>query len=292
MLATLKTLVPWPVKMMAKAILWRLPVARQVWKRLMLFEHGKMDQPDYAYRVFVDHYERAYPPGLKNGFVALEIGPGDTLYSALIARAFGAAQTFLVDQGNFASRDLSGYLAMAAYLERHGHTQRLTEEIGNFQAWLDNCGARYLTAGLSSLRTLPDNSVDFIWSHATLEHIRKAEFADMMGELRRVVRAAGICSHRVDLTDHLGGALNNLRFSDKLWESDFFAGSGFYTNRIRYSEMLRLFEEAGFDVQVCGIDRWPSLPNARRNLAPAFKDLPEEDLRVSGFDVILRPTPT
>jgi len=46
-----------------------------------------------------------------------------------------------------------------------------------------------------------------------------------------------MCSHRVDLRDHFGSALNNLRFSDKKWELDWIANSGFYTNRIRLQEM-------------------------------------------------------
>ena len=138
---------------------------------------------------------------------------------------------------------------------------------------------QYHTGGLESLRAIPDNSVDFIWSQAVLEHVRKADFLDTLREMQRVLGTHGVCSHRIDLTDHLGGSLNNLRFSYRIWESTLFSSSGFYTNRIRYSEMLRLFGEAGFDVQVCGIDRWPSLPIARKNLAPPYKQR-HEDVRL------------
>lgn len=96
-------------------------------------------------------------------------------------------------------------------------------------------------------------SIDFIWSQAVLEHIRKSEFLDTMLELHRILRPNGVCSHVVDLKDHLGGALNNLRFSEKLWESNFMASSGFYTNRIRYSEMLDIFHQAGFSVEVVNV---------------------------------------
>lgn len=48
----------------------------------------------------------------------------------------------------------------------------------------------------------------------------------------------------------LGGALNHLRVLERLWESRLMAESGFYTQRLRYSEMLALFNEAGFRADI------------------------------------------
>jgi hypothetical protein len=151
------------------------------------------------------------------------------------------------------------------------------------------CGATYETSGLTSLRVMPDKSVDFVWSHTVLQHIRRMEFLETMRELRRVVRDDGISSHWVDLQDCLGGALSNLRFRESVWESPLMAGSGFYTNRIRYSEMLRLFREARFETEVVHLTRWDRLPTPRSKLWECFRDLPEEDLCVRCFHVILRP---
>jgi hypothetical protein len=122
-----------------------------------------------------------------------------------------------------------------------------------------------------------------------LEHIRKQEFLEVVRETRRELRSDGICSHRVDLRDHLGGSLNNLRFSRKFWESDMILNSGFYTNRIRLSEMVDYFRSDGFSVGVINIDRWEKLPTPAARMSPEFRDLPEDELRISGFDVILRP---
>ncbi len=290
-LTSLKTALPWWAKIAAKLLLSRLPLPYSLWKRLSLFEQGAMERPEYAYRVFRGHFDRASAHFDIENFVALELGPGDTLYSALIARSFDAARTHLVDDGDFATRNLENYEAMYRYLSQRGRPIAITRPLASLERLLTDCGAQYHTSGLASLRTIPDGSVDFIWSQAVLEHVRKADFLDTLRELRRILGSHGVCSHRIDLTDHLSGSLNNLRFSDRTWESAFFSSSGFYTNRIGYSEMLRLFEDAGFDVEVCGINRWSSLPVARRNLAPPFKDLPEDGLRVSGFDVILRPAP-
>ena len=81
-----------------------------------------------------------------------------------------------------------------------------------------------------------------------------------------------------------------MRFSTRLWESNWVANSGFYTNRLRYSEMIKLFKQAGFDVQTVSINRWTSSPTPRRLMSIEFQSLSEEDLLVKEFDVLLRPS--
>jgi hypothetical protein len=92
----------------------------------------------------------------------------------------------------------------------------------------------------------------------------------------------------VDLQDHLAAALNNLRFSESVWESHLFSSSGFYTNRIRYSEMIQSFKDAGFESETVQLDRWDELPTPRRRMDTAFRDMPDDELLVRGFDVVLR----
>ncbi len=221
--------------------------------------------------------------------MALEIGPGDSLFSALIAHAFGASTSYLIDVGLFARNDLKPYRGMISFLLEKGLSVNGLAGANSLEGLLTACRAHYGTRGLASLRSIADKSVDFIWSQAVCEHIRRAEFLDTMLELRRVIRPDGVSSHRVDLRDHLGGALNNLRFEERFWESDFVANAGFYTNRIRYGKMLSSFQQASFDVKVISIDRWDKLPTPRAKLLPAFRHLPDVKLCVSGFDVILRP---
>ena len=111
----------------------------------------------------------------------------------------------------------------------------------------------------------------------------------MMRQLRRVLRSNGVCSHLIDLRDMLGGALNHLRFPDRLWESRLMAESGFYTNRLRYSEMLALFNEAGFMADIVEVKRWETLPTPRSKLTRQFQHISEDDLSISGLHAILRP---
>jgi len=92
------------------------------------------------------------------------------------------------------------------------------------------------------------------------------------------------------LRDHLGGGLNNMRIASDWWETERMARSGFYTNRIRYSEMCRIFEQAGFLVDVKSATRWNTAPIAAKQLAPEFRHLSKDDLLISDFHVLLRPS--
>ncbi|VEP13241.1 conserved hypothetical protein [Hyella patelloides LEGE 07179] len=147
----------------------------------------------------------------------------------------------------------------------------------------------YLTEGLQSLKTIQSESVDFVFSHAVLEHVRLTEFFDTMKEIRRIIRPNGVCSHCIDLKDHFVSSLNNLRFSQKIWESSIITNSSFYTNRLRYSQLLQLFKEACFETEVVTTTRWPHLPIPKQKMSSEFQSLPQEELCISGFDVILKP---
>lgn len=289
-LARLKQAVPWRAKIAVKLVLSRLPGGPAVWRKAGLFRHGAMDEPAYAYSVFREHLKRAGFADPPQGFTCLELGPGESLFSAVIAKALGAARIYLADSGPYAIAAPRAYNAMAAYLAEQGLPAPPIAAAADVDEVLRICDAVYLTGGLPSLANIPDGSVDLIWSQAVLEHVRRADFFATMRELRRIIKPEGLCSHRVDLRDHLSNALNNLRFSERLWESNFFANSGFYTNRITHSEMLSLFRGAGFAVDLRHVERWPAPPTPRRRLAPPFRDLPDAELCISGFDVLLRPT--
>jgi SAM-dependent methyltransferase len=285
---SLKKKLPWPLKIGAKLVLARVPVSPTTWRRLSVFKHGRMDDPSYAWEVFNRHVgcDRR---GQREGFVSLELGPGDTVSSAMIAAALGGGTTFLVDVAQFAIRDLEPYRRLAAFLSERGLDAPDVSAVGTFDELLERCRAVYLTDGISSLRSLQEGSVDVVWSHATLEHVRRHAVEATLRETRRILRSDGYASHQIDLRDHLADALNNLRFSAKLWESPLMSSSGFYTNRLRCSEWLEAFARAGFLVESTVTERWPTLPTPRHKLAAPFRAMPDDDLLVADVQALLRP---
>lgn len=277
--------------MAAKILLSRLPVDYGFWRRISLFRHGRMEDPAYAHRVFLRHYQRYLAAGGRaTGYSVLELGPGDSLNTALIARTYCADEVILLDTVAAAHRDLEPYRTLLRYLKSACHAPPVCalKAFDSLDAMLEHCRARYFTGGLDSLRRLPAHSVDFVFSQAVLEHVRRAEIGSYFLELHRILHPGGIMSHRIDFKDHLGNALNSLRFPSRYWESSFLARSGFYTNRLRASEILEMLRTAGFECHVIHEDRWTQPPIKRSCLAEEFSDLTDNDLSISGFDVICR----
>lgn len=280
----------WRLKIAAKVALSRLGLPYDRWRGLGLFRLGRMDRPDYALKIFDLHIRRAFPDGRLDGKTVLEIGPGDSLASAVAARTHGAAQTLLVDAGAFASRDVDLYRAMADALAARDLAAPDLTDAQTLEDVLTRCSARYLTTGVEAFADLPDDSVDLIWSHSVLEHIPLQQLPRLAAEMRRVLKPDGRMSHNIDFQDHLSHGLNSLRFSEAVWESPTMRNAGFYTNRVRARTMHDLIRQAGFDLIVEDFGRWPEPPLARRDLDPAFRDLTDDELSIRTSHLLARPT--
>jgi hypothetical protein len=293
MKARLHTVVPWQAKIAAKMLLSRLPVPMRAWHRLGLFVPGSMRDPDYAIRVFEIHWERTGRPA--PGFTYLELGPGESLATAIVAWAFGASGGTLVDAGDFAMRDIASYRPLIERLARRTTSIRDVSgllRLPSLESMLDAVNATVRTDDLRGLESLPSETVDLVFSQAVLEHVPLASFRALACALYRLQKRSGLGSHHVDFKDHLQGSLNNLRFSKAMWEKPWFAArSGFYTNRLRLSDMVEAFQAAGFSVAVPQRDTWPALPIPRAALAKPFRDMPEDQLRTWGAVLVLTKGP-
>lgn len=279
---------PWWARIGAKLVLSRVPLGYSLWRRVNVFKHGEMLNAGYAAGVLRRHLQAAGP--LRADFVLLEMGPGDSVLNGVLGRLSGASRSYLVDAGAFATRDLAVY-------------RRAVDQIGSsftsppsispehwrsFEDMLQDCRITYRTNGLAALRELPADVVDLSFSQAVLEHVRRDEFGATMQELRRIARAGGASTHQVDLQDHLGGRLDNLRVSPRRWEGAFFSSSGFYTNRLRCSEILALARAVGFEVRGIEREMWGSLPTPRQRMDELFREWPDEELRIMHFFLTLR----
>lgn len=90
----------------------------------------------------------------------------------------------------------------------------------------------------------------------------------------------GISSHQIDLKDHMGGGLNSLRFGSSLWECSLFKKAGFYTNRLRGSQLVDIILKAGFNIVKVQDKRWDRLPINREKMSSAFRSMTYEELSI------------
>lgn len=290
---SLRALAPWWARYYGKLALSRLPVPYSVWRRVGLFRHGDMNDAAPAFEKFRSHYDMAAAVRpVPAGFTALELGPGDSLFSAVATRGWGGSASVLLDAGAFAVRDAAAYKAAARLLAGSGRDSAAfaaVEAARDFDGVLAALDARYLTAGTASMAEIPDGSIDFVWSCVVLEHVPRAEFATMAREMRRVLKPGGVMAHSVDLRDHMGGGLNNLRFPAERWDTRTIMEAGLYTNRLGYRDILDAFRDAGFAWHIGHMDRWPAPPLPRERMQPEFRGRSDDELTIAGFDIVLWP---
>lgn len=143
---------------------------------------------------------------------------------------------------------------------------------------------------------LPAQSVDYITSTSTLEHIAEPDIRLILRESRRILRVEGRMSMFVDYQDHYSyadtsiSAYNFLQYEDREWAR--WSPSLQFQNRLRHADYLALFEEAGFEI----LDDQPTTGSAEdlevvRTLALAgrFRSASEHDLAVRDSFVTLKP---
>jgi SAM-dependent methyltransferase len=289
---SLKQSVPWFVKIPVKCAIARLPVSHRFWQRLNIFRAGAMDNPANALATLELFLEFADLSNL-SGKTVLELGPGNSLLTSLFAASLGATRTWLVDVTALAETDVSLFTDGVALLEKKGMQIPDIGRCKSTKEIMRQLGASYETDGITSLSKMPDASVDFVFSAAVLAHIRLNDFPELLRQMRRILKPAGLAAHTIDFRDHLQRGLNNLRFSERVWESSFMANSGFYTNRIPWPRMKLMFERSGFSVEAKRLEFWPhGLPIEQRKMAMPFREMPAEDLQISASQVVLRPQPS
>jgi len=269
----------WRLKIILKIILSRLNIPYSFWKKINIFKHGQMESFYYSRKIFEGHFKdmnqiiKIYNP------VIMEIGPGDSLFSMVYSRKYTKEKFYFLDVGSFANKNISLYLNLQKKLEKSNYfSLKLKKPYKNFDQLLEFYNSEYLINGIESMKKLKNSSVDYIFSHSVLEHVRKYELNDFIKEMYRILKPNGVISHNINYKDHLNESLNNLRFSEKLWESDLFASSGFYTNRIPAVVMHEYFRKNGFSIIKENFGKWDTLPIKRSALSKEFKDFTDEEL--------------
>ncbi len=139
--------------------------------------------------------------------------------------------------------------------------------------------------------------VDFVSSTNTLEHIPARDLGPILAECRRLLRADGIMSSRIDLRDHYSyfdrslSPYNFLRYSDRAWQA--FNSRLLYQNRLRRPDYLAAFDDAGLGI----VEEVPSsgddaaLASLRDlEVAPRFRGYDFDELAVTALVLVARPS--
>jgi hypothetical protein len=137
-------------------------------------------------------------------------------------------------------------------------------------------------------RTLDRRSVDLVLSQAALQHIphdpERSELSGTFAAMSRWVKPGGVISHQVDFGFPGHGPWNqHWHHSDAAWRV-VRGNRPFFENRVPCSIYLRLCEE--YDFEVVSVRRVEAAGLPREQVAPRFRDLPEEDFVTSSAHIV------
>ena len=117
---------------------------------------------------------------------------------------------------------------------------------------LEKYGIFYKAPADAKCTGLDHGSIDACISTNTLEHIPPKELEKIFSEIYRLLKTGGICSIKIDYSDHYShtdqsiSKLNFLRYSQIEWER--FNHSNHYQNRLRHNDFLNLFRSLNFEI--------------------------------------------
>ena len=269
----------WLLKIFIKIILSRLPIEQKIWRKIGIFRNGGMNQVDYSKRIFFGHLGDLKSFKNVNEPVILEIGPGDGIATAIYSRVYNSPKVYLIDVEEYADTNISRYKDIILSLKDEKNFKNINlSSLNTISDLLKEFNTSYLTKGIESLKKIENFSVDYIFSHSVMEHIRLSSLDEMIEEMNRVLKVGGLVSHNINYKDHLSDSLNNLRFSRRIWESNFFANSGFYTNRVPAVEMHKKFVNSGFEIIYQNFGSWPTLPLKRKYIHKEFSKYNDKEL--------------
>jgi SAM-dependent methyltransferase len=121
------------------------------------------------------------------------------------------------------------------------------------EEWFRPFGIHYSAPGDATRSGLPDGSLDLYFSVAVFEHVSVKTVKALLREAYRTLRPGGLTYHVIGMFDHYTTMdpsitqVNFLKYSDFTWRM---LGQNkiYFHNRLRESEFVTLFREAGFEI--------------------------------------------
>jgi SAM-dependent methyltransferase len=218
-----------------------------------------------------------------------EFGSGRDLVVPLAISACGARQFITVDVERLAKLDLVrsnvGFVANLSGMTRPA--------LSSWEDLRNSWRVDYRAPADARATGIESGTIDCALSVETLEHIPPVDISAILKEIHGILRPDGVAIMQIDYGDHFKGfdpsisSFNFLTYSDEQWEP--FQSRFQYVNRLRHSQYLDLFKNAGFEIVLANPDRRPAEPAILSQLASRFHGFTEEDLFTLGALIVARP---
>jgi SAM-dependent methyltransferase len=304
------------LEVLVKGLATYVPGYQRLLDKLGYSNPGGTITAEYCYSVWLRHLELAHQHGLSTTpSVVAEIGPGNSLGVGLCALLTGTRVYYAFDIEAYSdtARNLQIFTEVVAMLKdrekdqfsesafpRHILTdarlartldpQRLDRIKHCITAMNHPCEDLYLgyMVPWDNPATMEAASVDFILSHAVMEHVDDPEAVYRI--LYRWLKPGGCMSHMIDYRCHnLSWQWNgHWTYSEALWAL-MRSKRPYFINRHPHSFHAGAMRRCGFRI-VGEIKTSEPAGISRDQLAPRFRELADEDLTTAtGFFQAVKP---
>lgn len=253
-----------------KGLLLAIPPVRSRYERRRAAsgfdQENTAEYVEGVYRELREHLEACRPISGR----LLEIGPGGNKAVAALFAANGIDEVVCIDVVPWVTEsDLYDELGVRGALKRVDYVSPV---------------------GIEDV-PLPDESFDFIVSHAAFEHFRNPGVA--CREISRLLRPGGVTTHEVDFRNHrdFSRPLDHLSYPGWLWRA-IIAHRPHATNRWRMSDVIAGFQRNGLQVVEAIVSKSvPVTEHQRGRLHRRFRSKSLDDLGVlEVFITAIKPT--
>lgn len=226
------------------------------------------------------------------GGTALEFGAGRNLLYPLLLRNAGAEKVYAIDLHRHATLDRVNHVIEQLGRVFEGEWKR----VASFAELEQFYGIVYLAPHDARKTGLAADSINFISSTATLEHIPKQSIIEIFAECRRILSPEGRMSHIIDYHDHYAsgdpniGNFNFYKYDDAAWRK--YDCHQMFHNRLRHSEFRELLDEAGFSIVQDRPIRapWAEQDLERTEVSARFERFTKDDLTTSSGYFLAKKT--
>jgi predicted SAM-dependent methyltransferase len=214
----------------------------------------------------IDHYKFLTKYGDSNKVNrVLELGTGWYPVIPLFFFLNGVESIITIDIQSWLKKE-NLILTIKKFLEyREKQTLPILQESGNVEKWeillsiverensitynqiLEAIHLEYVIQDAGNL-SLENDSIDFICSNNTLEHVKNEHLSSILIEFKRILNSeGGVMSHFIDMTDHFAhfdtriSVYNYLKYSRKMWK--LIDNNIQHMNRLRLVDYKNIYEE-------------------------------------------------
>jgi len=228
----------------------------------------------------------------------LELGPGFSLGVIFLAALSGARKAWAADLfPHNMGPDHDYIVSMYEHLEKNsrflvtmdqpwdgdrlvGEIARLIEKDANGRFAFRKDKVEYLFPYSGEKLPFADESIDLSISCAAFEHFRDP--VAVVKELARITRPAGLSCHTIDFRDHrnFSRPLDFLFMTEDEWQRFHQQSPSYvYTNRLRPSQTVSLFDSLGFSL--VGVRPQITIPlekDIKARFVPPYNAMPDSEL--------------